>query len=132
MSEESLYAAVRFRARFRCEYCQLPEAASGLTFPIDHVIARQHGGKTIMANLALSCPRCNQHKGPNLATIEWPSQALIRLFRPREDRWTDHFKFDGAVIVGMTRIGIATARLLDMNSARRVATRQWLIAEGLF
>jgi hypothetical protein len=54
MSEETLYAAVRFRARFRCEYCQLPEAPSGLTFPIDHVIASQHGGKTIMGNLALA------------------------------------------------------------------------------
>jgi hypothetical protein len=129
---DALYAAVRFRARFRCEYCRLPEAASDFTFPVDHVIARQHQGQTTLENLALACPRCNAHKGPNLATVDWPSEDLVRLYRPRQDRWEDHFRMEGAVIMGGTAIGKGTARLFDMNSARRVATRQWLMEEGLF
>jgi hypothetical protein len=126
------YAAVRFRAGFRCEYCRLPEASSELSFPLDHIIARQHGGRTELSNLALACPRCNAHKGPNLATVEWPSHELIRLYHPRKDRWNDHFRWQEAVILGVTIIGRATARLLDMNSARRVATRLWLMQDGLF
>ena len=120
---DALYAAVRFRARFRCEYCRLPEVASDLTFPIDHVIARQHQGPTSLENLALACPRCNAHKGPNLSTIDWPSEELIRLYHRRQDRWGENFRLDGAVIIGITDIGRATARLLDMNAARRVAAR---------
>jgi hypothetical protein len=110
----------------------LPEAASDFTFPVDHVIARQHQGQTTLENLALACPRCNAHKGPNLATVDWPSEDLVRLYRPRQDRWEDHFRMEGAVIMGGTAIGKGTARLFDMNSARRVATRQWLMEEGLF
>jgi 5-methylcytosine-specific restriction endonuclease McrA len=52
---------VRRRALNRCEYCRLPQAASDLTFPIDHIIARQHGGKTRADNLALSCVRWDCH-----------------------------------------------------------------------
>jgi hypothetical protein len=129
---EELYAAVRFRAGFRCEYCRLPEASSDLPFPVDHIIARQHWGRTELDNLALACQRCNAHKGPNLATIDWPSEDLIRLYHPRKDRWDDHFRWEAATIVGITPVGRATARLLDMNSARRVATRLWLMQEGLF
>jgi hypothetical protein len=129
---DELYAAVRFRAGFRCEYCRLPEAASDLSFPVDHVIARKHRGRTELDNLALACQRCNAHKGSDLATVEWPSLDLIRLFHPRHDRWQDHFRFDGAVIVGLTAVGRATARLLAMNDPRRVETRLWLIEDGLF
>ena len=129
---DELYAAVRFRAGFRCEYCRLPEASSDLSFPVDHVIARKHGGLTQLDNLALACQRCNAHKGTDLATVEWPSQDLIRLFHPRQDRWQDHFRFESAVIVGLTPVGRATARLLAMNDPRRVATRLWLIQDGLF
>ncbi len=46
---------VRSRARDGCEYCLMPQLAHVLTFPIDHVIARQHGGITSPENLALSC-----------------------------------------------------------------------------
>jgi 5-methylcytosine-specific restriction endonuclease McrA len=129
---DELYAAVRFRAGFRCEYCRLPEASSDVSFPIDHIIARQHGGRTTLDNLALACPRCNAYKGTNLATVDWPAGNLTRLYHPRQDRWADHFRWEAAVIVGVTPVGQATAKLLNMNSARRVATRLWLMQEGLF
>ena len=37
---------VRDRAKGACEYCRMPQAAHVLTFPIDHIIAQQHGGKS--------------------------------------------------------------------------------------
>jgi len=125
-----LYARVRFRARFRCEYCRFPENASNLPFPVDHIISRQHGGETEIDNLALSCPSCNLHKGPNLATIEWPDQDLIPLFHPRKNRWSGHFRFEGAAISGIPTIGRATVRLLQMNSDMRIEERTSLMLEG--
>ena len=67
---ESLDQNVRRMADNRCEYCRVPEAASRFGHVLDHIIARQHGGKTELANVALCCGRCNQHKGPNLSGID--------------------------------------------------------------
>lgn len=54
--DESLAQEVRQRAGDACEYCRMPQAYyPTVPFPIDHVIARQHGGPTVPANLALSC-----------------------------------------------------------------------------
>ena len=57
---------VRERAAERCEYCQLPEWASPISFHVEHIRAKQHGGDDQPENLALACDRCNLHKGPNL------------------------------------------------------------------
>jgi FCD domain len=59
------------------------------------------------------------HKGPNLSGIDQESGALVRLFRPREDKWDDHFERNGVVILGRTSIGRATIGLLTMNAADR-------------
>jgi len=58
------------RARDRCEYCRMPQTCDEVPFEIDHVIAEQHGGKTITSNLALACFADNHHKGPNLSGID--------------------------------------------------------------
>ena len=51
-----LRAQVRDRAGGRCEYCRIHEDEDPFfTFPIDHVIAQQHGGATTLDNLCLSC-----------------------------------------------------------------------------
>jgi hypothetical protein len=47
------------RAHRCCEYCRMAQDCDDLTFEIDHVIARKHGGLTIASNLALSCFWCN-------------------------------------------------------------------------
>ena len=92
-------AQVRSRARFRCEYCLLPQAMSVLKFHLEHVIAKQHRGKDALSNLALACPFCNQHKGSNLAGVDPVSKQMVRLFHPRQDSWRDHFKMSGSRIV---------------------------------
>jgi hypothetical protein len=76
----------------------------------------------------LACPDCNRYKGPNLTTIDTQAEKVIRLFHPRVDMWEDHFEFRGALIVGRTDIGAATARLLQMNNEERVRVRAELLA----
>lgn len=68
--DKGLERAVWTRAEFTCEYCRLPQALSPLPFHVEHIIAQQHGGPTESENLAIACPRCNLHKGPNLGGID--------------------------------------------------------------
>jgi hypothetical protein len=99
---------VRERANHCCEYCGLAEAASVLPFHIEHVIPKQHRGETITENLALSCPSCNLHKGPNLTGIDPDSGIICHLFHPRRDLWSEHFNVHGAHIVGISPVGRTT------------------------
>lgn len=122
---------VRQRAFLRCEYCHLPQLASPfLAFHIEHIQAQQHVLDDSLDNLALACPDCNFHKGPNLTTLDLLSRELVVLFHPRCDRWDDHFEYQGAFIVGRTRVGEATIRLLQMNTPDRIEMRAELQASG--
>lgn len=111
------------RANFECEYCRLAQAASLLSFHVEHVIPRQHGGATAEENLALACPHCNLHKGPNLTGIDPDTGEVTRLFHPRLDRWIEHFHLDGGRVLGLTAIGRTTLWLLKMNEEEQVALR---------
>jgi len=83
----SLAEFVRERAYQCCEYCRMPQIYEELPFEIDHVVAEQHGGKTIVSNLALACFADNHHKGPNLAGIDPKTRKRTWLFNPRRHRW---------------------------------------------
>ena len=52
------------------------------------------------------------------------------LFHPRRDEWSQHFRFEGPYIEGITPTGRATVRLLTLNDARRLELRVELIARG--
>ena len=54
--DAALRKVVRQRAGGRCEYCHLPEEFSELSFHVEHIIPRQHGGTDDPENLALACP----------------------------------------------------------------------------
>ncbi len=123
---------VRQRAAGRCEYCRLPQSPYAWTFPVDHIIARQHGGKTQLGNLALACLRCNRSKGPNIAGIDGQTRRLVPLYHPRRDLWTEHFRWRGPRLVGLTPVGRATIRVLAINHPNAIAVRRELIAEGIF
>jgi hypothetical protein len=124
---------VRDRAGHRCEYCRLPQASVPFaTFHVDHIHALQHRQDDSLENLALACPDCNRHKGPNLTTIDPDSRTIIRLFNPRRDAWEEHFEYHGPFLVGLTEIGSATIRLLQINSDDRVELRRELHRNGEF
>src|SRR5439155_13194349 len=101
-------------------------------FPIDHIIARQHGGPTVLSNLANSCLHCNSHKGPNLAGQDSKTKKLSQLFNPRRHKWDRHFRWEGPYLVGKTLVGRVTVAVLAMNDPDLVEVRVRLIAEGLF
>ena len=125
----ALERLVRERAGGRCEYCDLPQLASGVPFEIDHIIARKHRGRTISSNLAISCIYCNAHKGPNISGLDPATGKLTRLFHPRKHKWSAHFSRRGGLIIGLTPIGRTTVRVLEMNLPNLIAVRE-LLAEN--
>ena len=131
--EVRLIQAVRRRAQGACEYCRMSQAFyPTVPFQVDHIISRQHGGRSESSNLALACLHCNSHKGPNIGGIDPRSQKFTALFNPRRHKWGRHFGWDGALLVGRTPIGRTTVIVLDMNHPDLVAVRQALIEEGRF
>ena len=114
---------VRQRAAERCEYCGLAQSNFPLvSFHVEHVVAKQHGGPDDLDNLCLSCHWCNLFKGPNLSSLV--EGNLTRLFNPRTDFWSDHFAAIDGRIQGITAIGVATVKLLYMNDPDRVELRR--------
>lgn len=130
--DKALAEAVRRRAGHACEYCHLLADHYPESFEIEHVIAKQHGGQTVLANLAFSCLRCNRHKGPNLSGIDTVTGKLVPLYHPRRHKWDRHFRWQGPVLIGRTPIGRATIAVLDINASLRVTLRRELIDEGRF
>lgn len=137
--KNALIQLVKQRANSCCEYCLLPELQKPsneheigeLPFQIDHVIAEQHGGKTIEQNLAYSCTPCNKFKGPNIASLDpdrLPYQAIL-LFNPRTDLWNEHFRLENELIVGATGTGRVTVFLLQFNCVKQRRLRKMLMLE---
>jgi hypothetical protein len=117
---------VRIRAANLCEYCLLPQENCSLTHHVEHVVARQHGGTDDISKLALACHRCKLRKGPTLTGVDPVTAEIVRLYNPRQDRWTEHFQSVDAMIVGITAIGRTTIHVLSINDARRVELRSLL------
>ena len=61
----------------------MPQQFDEVPFEIDHIIAKQHDGRTVPGNLALICFADNHHKGPNLAGVDPKTRKRVWLFRPR-------------------------------------------------
>ena len=130
--EQALIAQVWQRARETCEYCRMPQSCDLLTFQVDHIIARKHHGTDKLDNLALACFACNNHKGPNIGGRDQETSEVVRLFHPRQDNWTAHFEWQGAVLLGRTAVGRVTVDVLAINLPHRLRLRQMLILEGEF
>ena len=120
------------RAAGRCEYCHLPASRYPWPFHVDHIISLQHGGQTVVENLAWACLHCNLHKGPNLAGRDPATGKLTPLFHPRQDQWRDHFEWNGAELVGRTVIGQVTIQVLAINDPDFLTVREALLEEGVF
>jgi hypothetical protein len=127
-----LRAFVRERARGYCEYCRVHEDAVLFPHEADHIIAEQHGGPTTPSNLALACSHCNRFKGPNIASVDPTTSSVVSLFHPRNDFWLDHFRLEGARIIGLTPTGRATVALLKLNASERLRVRECVRQSGSF
>jgi hypothetical protein len=123
---------VRRRAKGRCEYCRTPFRYDFIPAEVDHILSRQHGGKTTSANLAMACAHCNSHKGPNIAGFDPRTSQIVALFNPREHHWNEHFQWVSARLQGKTPQGRATITVLAINHPIKLIARAALMHEGVF
>lgn len=122
---------VRDRAKDTCEYCLIPEQVALVPHQVDHVIAEKHGGQTNEANLALACALCNKYKGSDLASVDTLTGEIIRLYQPRCDRWSEHFRLVDGEMVPTTAIGRVTIKLLQLNRPTRILERRLCVSAGI-
>jgi hypothetical protein len=134
---ESFRQFVGARAGGACEYCRLMEAATGVTFHVEHVLPQSKGGETVFANLALSCPGCNLAKGDRVVGVDRNGDEQP-LFSPRGYEswllgWHLHFVLDrpSGLILPRTVIGEATIDTLNTNATNRVFARKLQTQAGL-
>jgi len=120
------------RADQLCEYCLVHRDDTFFGCSIDHIISIKHGGSSRGENLAHACMICNSNKGSDISSLVPETGELVRLFNPRIDRWSDHFRLDQALIVPLTEIGEATVRILGFNQDSRLLERETLQALGRY
>jgi hypothetical protein len=99
------------------------QVLQGATFHIEHIIPRSRGGASELDDLALACPSCNLHKSDRTTAIDPATGSTVRLFHPRQQVWSEHFRFSGLRIEGVTPRGRATAGALVFNHPRRLRIR---------
>jgi 5-methylcytosine-specific restriction endonuclease McrA len=130
----ALRKQVRKRASYLCEYCHSSEEASTSQFTLDHLRPVSLGGSDELVNLALACHRCNTRRYNFLTGVDPKTNSIVSLFNPRIHLWREHFVWsrDCLQIVGVSKIGRATCKRLDMNDdehdegAILKARRLWL------
>ena len=110
--DAALQKLVRQRARFRCEYCLLPEALVSTPFQLAHIIAQFHDG-------------------PNVAGVDPATGEVVRLFHPRRDGHAEHYVWQEERMEGLTPVGRATVRTLRLNHPLRLVIRRSLLLEGV-
>jgi hypothetical protein len=117
------------RAGGCCEYCQTCEANIGQAMHIEHI---DPAGGDSPDNLCLSCANCNLGKAQATDAADPETGAVVPLFNPRSQVWTDHFTWiDGGIrLHGLTPTGRATVERLRMNQDRVVVARSRWVESG--
>lgn len=123
---------VREAARHRCGYCLSPQRLVMARLEIEHIVPVARGGPSDESNLWLSCPLCNRAKSDRTSGIDPETGAEQPLFNPRQQRWSEHFRWsaDGLRVVGLTSTGRATVAALRLDSDPDAVTVRgyWVMA----
>ena len=101
----------------------MDQSLQGASFHVEHITPQCAGGATELGNLALACPSCNLHKADRTLAVDPQNGERVPLFHPVEQSWSDHFRFTGYRIEGLTPVGRATVAALDLNHSRRQSIR---------
>jgi HNH endonuclease len=111
---------------WRCRYCLIAEANSGIRLTHDHITPRSKGGETSFENVCLACSSCNEHKADATHAVDPLTGETVPLFNPRSQRWSDHFVWstDTIRVEGSTPIGRATVIALRLNHPIIVTARE--------
>jgi hypothetical protein len=112
------------RAKNRCEYCGLAQAGQEAAFHVDHGHPVADKGATSFANLALACVSCSLRKGARRNGIDPKTGRVAPAFHPRTGIWTEHFRWSGLRVLGLTPCGRATVALLNLNRPLALAIRE--------
>jgi HNH endonuclease len=115
------------RAAGCCEYCHSQLRFSPDPFSVEHIVPLVKGGYDELANLALSCQGCNNHKYIHTSAVDPVTGQIAPLYHPRCDQWAEHFAWIDHCerLIGLTPTGRAT-----MNRAGVVNLRQALYVLG--
>ena len=116
------------RARYLCEYCLSREDHSPVGHSVEHILPKSRGGTNDLANLALACQECNNHKFDRTESIDPQTGDMVPLYHPRQDTWREHFRWseDYTLLIGLTSTGRATVEALQLNRTRVVNFRRVL------
>lgn len=123
---------VAARAGQRCEYCRMHQELQGAEFHGEHIVPRTLGGSDELDNLAWACPGCNLAKAFRVRLRDPLTGQEVPLFHPRQDRWAEHFVWQGYELIGVTPIGRAVVVAFALNHPRRLRVRQVEERFGLF
>jgi hypothetical protein len=129
---EELSRAVRAQAQGRCQYCLMHESLQGANFHIEHIMPMSKGGSSELENLTLACPGCNSCKAARITAIDPLTGQHTALYHPNRQTWSEHFRFDGYQVYGLSAVVRATVEALDLNYSRRQRIRAVEETFGLF
>jgi hypothetical protein len=84
-------------------------------------------------NLCSCCFWSNAFKQARAEARDPRTDTVTRLFHPRLDSWSDHFRWsrDGTRILGRTAVGRATVAALRLNRSILVKARRLWVRHGL-
>ena len=99
---------------------------------MDHIIPESQGGETKLENLALACVSCSLRKETRQSGVDSETGNRVSLFHPRRDVWTEHFRWAGIEIEGITPTGRGTIQVLRMNRPSILLIRDEETLHGRF
>jgi predicted rRNA methylase YqxC with S4 and FtsJ domains len=82
-------------------------------------------------HLALSCSFCNKNKDSDIASIDPMTKAIVALFKPRFQLWSQRFQLKKGLILALPPEARTTVKLLKINQQNRVREREILISAGI-
>jgi len=113
-----LRAKIMEEARYRCGYCLAQQIVMNWLLEVEHIVPVAAGGSDDEDNLWLSCTACNRYKGTQVKARDPNTGQLVKLFNPRHQKWSQHFRWseDKTEIIGLTACGRATVEALKLNN----------------
>lgn len=109
----------------QCVYCRSPLILGWRdSAAVEHYLPRKDFPhlETEYSNLFLSCSRCNSLKGSY-----WSKDERRRVLNPCDDRMSEHLKFLGAEVGGLTSSGRFHTNLLRLNDDDRTRDRDMIL-----
>ena len=86
-----------------------------------------------LVNIAFACNGCNWFKSNKVEVDDAQTKSVIPLFNPRQQKWSDHFKWNTTQLkmMALTPIGRVTIETLKLNQEGLVNLRFALLAIGI-